>query len=630
MRSKFALSILFCSILLGGCSTVLAPEVGMIDPASQYDDRMLDSLGSQKYNEQQMIYMRKVQTLEHDLDRLEQKRRALETSMGVSQLEVGAGALQPSDSEAVRMTDFASATHDSQRRVAREAANQAVNQSLIENDRDRKLMAAELNANRRLVEIDQTYTSSIEGARGDSQKERLKSGLEVERAKAEAQRKKAMVELDTTRDVSQLEQDFDSRISEARRNSEAFSNAASQESQSQRIKIALSNADSQRRVKEDIAETQLALTNLKSKHQSAAQLLIDDISRLNQLVIAAQGRLAHIESSYSSKIAIQQSLLESLIGQNRQLAEVELNLINAPVLASSQSVSGAAHVEVQRLEAALQKAKADALILRSSRLAEIDRQLSLDLDVISAHLSGSLASLPSDDSSATARIKKTVGESDIRSELAVRRTEITNEARSQLAELIVKAEIAKAAVVAPVLTSRAVYSGDYGDKPATFAAKADASGRELVARARVLANPPKSVSSPAVLAANSPGVAPLLVASSFEPRAPGPRLSQVDDVVISSGVIAGGNLKPLVISPSVTTFAVIYRYTEKGSAVKFMSYLRAYGVNDFTYRYSSALGQHLLFMGKYTNKDEAVNRVAFLNKTTSTANAQIVENDLQP
>ena len=59
-----------------------------------------------------------------------------------------------------------------------------------------------------------------------------------------------------------------------------------------------------------------------------------------------------------------------------------------------------------------------------------------------------------------------------------------------------------------------------------------------------------------------------------------------------------------------------------------MEYLRAYGVKDFAYLYSEKLRQHVLVMGKYTSKDQAAGRVAFLNRTTSTSNAQVVEADL--
>ena len=148
MRSPFVFTLLTSAILISGCSSTSVPEVGLTQPASQYDDRMLDSLGGQKYTEQQMLYMRKVKNLEHDLDALEDKRKALESSISLNQLEAGSGKLQASDSEAVRMTDYAGAIQASQTRIAQGSAEHAIKQALIENERDRKLMEAELQSNR--------------------------------------------------------------------------------------------------------------------------------------------------------------------------------------------------------------------------------------------------------------------------------------------------------------------------------------------------------------------------------------------------------------------------------------------------------------------------------------------------
>lgn len=636
MRSHFfVLSLLTTAILLGGCSSHQAPEVGLTQPASKYDDRMLDSLGGQQYTEQQMLYVRKVKSLEQNLDTLDEKRKALEASMSVSQLEAGVGKLQASDSEAARMTDFASATHDSQSRIARESAEHAVKQSLIENDRDRQLMKADLDTNRRLVELDQKYSLSIQSAHSQTEKARLQSELEIEKAKAEAQKKKAVIEAQSTGDISRLEQDYQTRISDAQHSAAVYSQAATQQSQSQQIKVALANADARRRVQADMVATQDSVTNLKSEKLSAAQLLHDQISKLNEQIIALQGRVTSIESGYDAKIAVQQARLNGFRDQNQQLADVEQSLINAPVMTSSQPLGDVASRDVQRLEIELKQATRSIQVRKANQLAEVDQQLSRDLDALSGRLNSMLVSAPAADHENTARIEKAASESVIRTELAERRTQINNDARTQIAELVVKSEIAKAGVVAPVLTNRAVYSGSYGDRPEAFAARDSASTRELVAKVKVAIKPvviaKAAPTAPAILPGtpDEPSVAPLIIASSFEPKAPRPSPSQVDDVVIASGVMAGGgSLKPLVVAPSATTYAVVYRYAEKGSADKFMNYLKAYGVNDFTYRYSEKLSQHILLMGKYTSKDQAASRVAFLNKTTSTANAQVVEADL--
>lgn len=633
MRSPFVLTLLTSAILISGCSSSHVPEVGLTQPASQYDDRMLDSLGSQKYTEQQMLYMRKVKNLEHDLDALEDKRKALESSISLNQIEAGSGKLQASDSEAVRMTDYAGAIQASQTRVAQGAAEKAVKQALIENDRDKKLMEAELESNRRLSELDQKFTNSIQSSHSETDKARLKSELEIEKAKAEAQRKKAMIEANSALDLSQLEQRYQSRIADAKNSASVVTQAAGQESQKQRIKVVLANAESQRRVKDDISNSQASVASLQVEKQTSTQGLREEISKLSAQLATLQSREKSMEDGFDSKIATEQSRLEGLLGQSQQLADVEQSLINAPIITAQQSMGGSDSHEVQRLEGEVQRARSDLLVQKSNRLAEVDQQLSRDLDQLSAQMNVTLASPSTAGSEVTAKIEKTANESAIRNELTAKRTQINNDARNELAELVVKTEIAKAGVVAPVVTSRAVYSGSYGDKPEAFAARESNAAREMVAKAKVEIQPiavAKRAPSPDPIRPDhhDGGVAPLVVASRFEPRSVHPGLSQVDDVVIAKGVMAGGDLKPLVIAPSATTYSVVYSYAEKGTADRFMEYLRAYGVDDFTYRYSEKLGQHILFMGKFATKDQAASRVAFLNKTTSTANAKIVESDL--
>jgi hypothetical protein len=634
MRSQvFALTLLTSAILISGCTSSPVPEVGLTQPASHYDDRMLDSLGSQKYTEQQMIYMRKVKNLEHDLDALEDKRKALESATALNELEAGSGKLQASDSEAVRMSDYAGAIQASQTRIAQGTAEHAVKQALIENDRDRKLMEAELESNRRLSELDQKFTNSIQSAHSESDKTRLRSELEIEKAKAEAQRKKAMIEANSALDLSQLEQRYQSKIVDAKNSATVVNQAASHESQKQRIKVVLANADSQRRVKDDISEVQTSVASLQNEKLSSTQAMRDEITKLTAQLTALQSQESAVEARYDSKISLAQSRLVGLQGQSQQLAEVEQSLIEAPIITGHQAAGEGDSHEVQRLEGEIQRARSDLLVQKSNRLAEVDQQLSRDLDLLSSRLSVSLASPQRTGGEATASIEKTASESAIRNDLASKRTQINNDARSELAELVVKTEIAKAGVVGPVVTSRAVYSGSYGDKPEAFVARESNAAREMVARAKFEVQPAliaKHVPTPDPIKSDrhEEGVAPLLVASTFEPRPVRPTLNQVEDVVIAKGVMSGGDLKPLVIAPSATTYAVIYSYAEKGTADKFMAFLQAYGIDDFTYRYSEKLGKHVLLMGKFTSKDQAAGRVAFLNKTTSTANAMVVENDL--
>lgn len=627
MRSTFILSLMTCSIMLGGCASSV-PEIPLTPTPSAYEDRMLDSLGSQRFSEQQMLYMRKIQSLEHELDALDRRRKDLEASTGVSELEATAGHLKASDSEAVRMNDFASATQDSQARIAKESAGQAVTQSMIENERDRKLMEADLAANKRLFELDQVYARSIQSAQSDAEQTRLTRELDLEKARSEAKRKKARIEADNASQLLKLEQSYEGRIQESRRIAQASDIAAESHNQSQRIRIALANADAKRRTAGDVAKAKVIIDDLITEKRQAVSPIEDEVAKLNDQIAGLRGTLASVTASFDSKIARENTQLASLQAEAQRLAEVEQGLINAP----ANTAVALNDPTTVSLEKELLQAKRSLEVAKVASLAAIDEELSGSLNIASA--SYAIAGNVSHDAP-MALLKKSAEESSIRADLAVQRTEINNQARSQLAELTVKTEIAKANVIAPVMTSRAVYSGSYGEQPRAFAVRERSEARELVAKAKAVAEIKpvaiaKAVPAPTPIQTpgSNDGVAPLRVASPVEARRVGAVLAIVDDVVIAKGVVAGGDVKPLVVAPAATTYSVVYRYAEKGSAQKFMSYLKAYGVQDFTYRYSEKLQQHILWMGKYTTKQQAVNRVSFLNQTTKTSNATIVEQDL--
>ena len=125
-----------------------------------------------------MIYRRKIEAYETQLQDLEQKRQALEASLGVSQIEAGQGSIRRSDDEATRMTDYAEATFETQVRLARETGQHAVERSLIENERDRRLMEAEIEANRKLAALSDTYASGYSSLDLAKEGDRLRSQAE--------------------------------------------------------------------------------------------------------------------------------------------------------------------------------------------------------------------------------------------------------------------------------------------------------------------------------------------------------------------------------------------------------------------------------------------------------------------
>lgn len=357
--------------------------------------------------------------------------------------------------------------------------------------------------------------------------------------------------------------------------------------------------------------------------------MTDEISKLSERIVTLKGQLAVVQSGFDGKIAVQQSKLSELSRQKGELADVERELINAPV-ATISPTSGTSSPELERLEADLHQAKRDIEVRKAREMASVDQQLSQTLAALAVKLTTDSGAAVSG-ASEIAATDRTASESAIRSDLAAKKTKINNDARTQIAQLTVQTEIAKASVVPPVLTSRAVYSGSYGDQPVAFAAKESNAARAIVAKAKQETSAVASVkvapTAPAIKAVSEPKEAPVLVVSNFAPKMPAPNAGAVEDVVIASGVMAGGDMKPLVVAPSSTSYTVLYTYAEKGSADKFANFLRAYGINDFSYRYSDKLGQHVLFMGKFNSKDKAASRVAFLNKTTATANAKIIETD---
>lgn len=625
MRSPFIQTVLATTIAMTllGCGNRGVVEIGTVAPQSQYDDRMLDSLGSQRYTEQQMLYVRKVQEFERHIEELDDRRKLLESSLGMAQLEAGSGTVNASMDESRRMSDFASATHASQARIAQETARHATQQALIENERDRKLMQAELEANRRLSELGYAGESKDGGAQHRDAK--------AQQLKAEAQRQKALIESEALQEKNLLEQRFRVQI-EDRKQLAAQAGAEAAEAQyrnnqaleQQRLTVALANADVERRVQTDIAKTQEALESQRKEMTSAISPFKAEIAQLQERLKFLEGQIETTRAEYEGRIAIDEVRLAKLQQEAERLGEVSRTLINNPVRPiappGGNSISAADGAAIQGLELALATEKNEMQARTAARLAAVERKLADDLSALSSRNGPNQANAV--DANDSARQIDA-----IKAELALAKTEIINDARTRLAELSVNTEIAKANIVAPVVTGKAVYSGDYGPKPEAFAVNVPPQPPVLVATAPVPVTTQTIKPAPAAVA-RATKQEPVLVVSSFEPKLRQPVRHEVHDVVVRGGSVAGGAAKPLVINAAATTYTVVYRYSDKGSAEKFSAFLRAYGVNDFTYHFSAKLNEHVLHMGRYPTADQAATRVSSLNKLTATQHAKIVEHDL--
>ena len=181
--------------VLSGCSSTHEPaELATIEPTSQYDQRMQDSLGAQKYTESQILYMRRLNEFKDQIDSLERQKKALEASLSTTAYEQDINSGHAPSTEAGRMQEFQAATQASQARIAEENSKATIRQSIIENDRDRAVLEAETRA---AAEIEQLrIATSTQQAKAAAEKAESARTLEKQRfamavANAEAERKAA-------------------------------------------------------------------------------------------------------------------------------------------------------------------------------------------------------------------------------------------------------------------------------------------------------------------------------------------------------------------------------------------------------------------------------------------------------
>jgi hypothetical protein len=69
-------------------------------------------------------------------------------------------------------------------------------------------------------------------------------------------------------------------------------------------------------------------------------------------------------------------------------------------------------------------------------------------------------------------------------------------------------------------------------------------------------------------------------------------------------------------------------YKDKTSFETFQNYLRAYGVKDFKAVELKSKGEYVIAAGRYFDAESAASRVLYLNKTTSTNHARVIEQEL--
>ncbi|MDF9779180.1 hypothetical protein [Pseudomonas baetica] len=262
MRNSFKLSLLAAALALAGCvgGTNKPVELSTIGPQSQYDQQIQDSLGDQRTTEAQMLYQRRFNDFQSQINELEEKRRNLDAALNQRAYESGVAEAPASNSEAGRIKEYQEAARASQSRVAEETSKYAIQQSLIENKRDKAILEAESRAAKRISEI------------------------EIQSSK----------DLQQTED--RLRQDIDGRKS--------FDTAArleeSKKFDEQRITLLLANADAARQANEKLTSETNVLARIRSESEGR-------IADLDRQIASLQAQLQRTQAEDGRAIALQQS-----------------------------------------------------------------------------------------------------------------------------------------------------------------------------------------------------------------------------------------------------------------------------------------------------------------------------------
>lgn len=432
---------------------------------------------------------------------------------------------------------------------------------LEELERQRQGLESALSASAYEYDLSDAPADSAESKRiGDFQSATYAAQARAAQAAARAETRGAIIE--NSRDAALAEAEGLA----ARRIAELEQRTSSNDSlNEQRIVVAIANAESQRRIATEISELTSKVETLKAD---------------NRALVAA-----HEKQITDKKVQI--SALEAeIVGIQ---SEVD-NLIRREAAALRPHTS---RLEVLNKEAA--------------KLAEIGSKLINPVESVRQAQQGDTAA----------------AKADILADLASQKAMITSKARIELAETSTQAALEAATVVAPVVTGRKVYAGEYGANPEPYAhtTQNKTSSRAVVSRQDVHADPVPLPDSK------------VAVVDSFEPR-PGitpteAERNTVGSVIITSSSASAGSAKPIVVAPSTrTTFNVVYQYSEKGSFDQFQRYLKAYGVTDITATENPARQEYTIWAGRYYSAEEAARRIDQLNKTTSTTHASIIRQEV--
>ena len=444
---------------------------------------------------------------------------------------------------------------------------------LDELERQRKGLESALSASAYEHDVSDAPPDSAESKRiGEFQSATYAAQARAAQAAARAETRGAIIENGRDAALAEAEGDAARRIAELE-----YQNNSSDSLSEQRIVVAIANAESERRIAAEIAELTSKVETLKADNRALVAAREREISERKVQISALEAEIVGIQSDVD-------------------------NIIRREAAALRPHTS--------RLE---------TLNREAAKLAEISAQL---INPVTAAQS----SQPTDLAAARANIM---------ADLATQKANITSKARLELAEATTQAALEAATVVAPVVTGRKVYAGEYGATPEPYVhapSTSHTTSRQAVAIGQPSREDENAQTARSVRSAPATDDG-IMVVDSFEPR-PGATSTEserntVGSVIITSNTASAGAAKPIVVAPSTrTTFNVVYQYSEKGSFDQFQRYLNAYGVTDITTTENPGRKEYTIWAGRYYSAEEAARRLDELNRTTSTTHASIIRQEV--
>lgn len=364
MKTPFLLSLLTASILLAGCagSGLEKPAELTLEAPSQYDQRLQDGLGSQRYREANILYQRQMNELGDDIERLERQKKALEAGLNNAAYENGLDVRPASAAEADRISEYQDAARQSQAKIARSDAELTVQKALLENRRDADLLSVDRKVEAKVADIEREYAKLVNLAEQNT-RDLISARNQQEQATA-AIRSREAAALDSQR--------FTLAVANAEQIKEARAD----------LTAAQTDLDtSQRQYESQIAALEAKLAALRTESAQTLALKNDRISKaesnLNRLVEVGEMLKAHqsqtvaaTSSDFQLFVSEQERRLADHLAEIDRSKQLRIAEVRAQVAEEKTLISSRTRTEIAGLEsvATIQKSTVIAPVVTGRKV----------------------------------------------------------------------------------------------------------------------------------------------------------------------------------------------------------------------------------------------------------------------